>query len=454
VTASDDGSDTSRPAPPGNLPEGRRRLLREGMWVGAGQAGSALGRLVGTRLITSLVTPVVYNEFALLQGVAALGSSLFCSPLVQATLRYYPDAAAAGKINALRRLAGALLRRSTIWVVAGLLVGGAAWTRLPGPGTSLAAFALVAATLALDVWRTYESAVMNAARNQRDMSAWNSLDAWIRPLAGVAAVWLLAPDARSVLLGFAVGCAVVNLLFSKRVVRGDDVPAAGLDDPFVAQVRPAFVHYALPLVPLALLSWIVSLASRYFIAWIAGAEDAGLFAAIQGLAAQPFMTVAGLGMLTLRPVLFDAVSRGDGARERRTLWVWLAVVGGVSMAGALLATALKDWVVALALGKGFRAAADLLPWLAWGYAIQTVQTIFEAMIYSQQRTGRLLAVNVVAAATSLLFFALLIPPFGARGAAMGTAASFSLSFATSVWLSGAIPRWLLPRHAAGGPGVS
>jgi O-antigen/teichoic acid export membrane protein len=312
----------------------------------------------------------------------------------------------------------------------------------------------VAATLALDVWRTYESAVMNAARNQRDMSAWNTLDAWIRPLAGVAAVWLLAPDARSVLLGFAVGCAAVNLVFCKRIVRGDDVPAAGLDDPFVAQIRPAFVRYALPLVPLALLSWIVSLASRYFIAWFAGADDAGLFAAIQGLASQPFMTVAGLGMLTLRPVLFDAVSSGDRARERRTLWVWLAVVGGVSVAGAFLATVLKDWVVALALGKGFRGAADLLPWLAWGYAIQTVQTIFEAMIYSQQRTGRLLAVNVVAAVTSLLFYALLIPPMGARGAVIATVASFSVSCATCLWLSRAVPRWFLPLRAAGGPGAA
>jgi O-antigen/teichoic acid export membrane protein len=427
---------------------GRARLFREGMWVGVGQVGSALGRFVGMRLVTTYVSPAVYGEFALLQGVAALGSTLFCSPLVQATLRFFPDAAAAGKINGLRRLAGTLLRRSTTWVVIGLLVGGAAWTRLPKPGTTLAAFALVAATLALDVWRTYETALMNASRNQRDMSAWNTLDAWVRPIAGVLAVWLLAPDARSVLLGFALGCGIVNLIFWKRIVRAADVPAPGFSDPFVAEIRPAFVRYAVPLVPLAVLSWIISLAGRYFVAWFAGEDQAGIFAAIQGLVSQPFMTVGGLGMLTLRPVLYDAVSRGDRARERRTLWVWLAVVGGIAVAGAVLATLLREWVVALALGKAFRAAADLMPWLAWGYTIQTVQTVFEAMIYSQHRTGRLLAVNVLGAATSLLFFALLIPPLGARGAVIAMALSFSVSCSMCAWQARAFPRWLLPARAA------
>ncbi len=79
-----------------------------------------------------------------------------------------------------------------------------------------------------------------------------------------------------------------------------------------------------------------------------------------------------------------------------------------------------------------------------------MQTIFEAMIYSQQRTERLLAVNVVVAATSLLFYAILIPPFGARGAAMATVASFSASFVTCIWLSRAFPRWFVPRSAESG----
>jgi hypothetical protein len=47
----------------------------------------------------------------------------------------------------------------------------------------------------------------------------------------------------------------------------------------------------------------------------------------------------------------------------------MAVAGGGAVVVALLATLLKELVVALALGQAFRGSVDLLPWIAWGYAL-------------------------------------------------------------------------------------
>jgi hypothetical protein len=44
----------------------------------------------------------------------------------------------------------------------------------------------------------------------------------------------------------------------------------------------------------------------------------------------------------------------------------MAVVGGGAVVGAILVTALKEWVVALALGQAFRGSVDLLTWIASG----------------------------------------------------------------------------------------
>ncbi|MBZ5639681.1 MAG: lipopolysaccharide biosynthesis protein [Acidobacteriia bacterium] len=396
---------------------------------------SSLGRLVGIRLVTGLVSPETFGLIALLQGLTALGNNLFCNPLLQVTLRFYPEALREGRVNALRRLVGRLLRGSTLLVATAIMVGGTFWSALGLTVAQVPAFLAVVVLLALDVWRSFETCLQNAARDQKDQALWGTMDAWARPLAAVAVVLLFAPSATSVLVGYAVGCAAVNLVFRRTVVVGTDASKGPESEPWIARMRGLAIRYAAPLVPLAVLTWVMTLADRYFIAGIAGIREAGLYAAVYGLAAQPFIMLSGIGMFTLRPVLFHAVAHDDAGKERRTITIWLALVAGGSLVGALLVTALAEWAVSVALGKNYHSAWQLLPWIAYGYAFQSVQTVFEAMIYSQRRTGRLLLLNVVSASSALLLYALLIPRNGALGAAMAVFVSYVISCVAAFFLA-------------------
>src|SRR5439155_6457305 len=132
-----------------------------------------------------------------------------------------------------------------------------------------------------------------------------------------------------------LGSAAVSLLLVKRRVRGEDPPTSP-PDAWSETTRHAFLRYALPLVPLASFNWIMSLSDRYILAGVSGAGAAGLYAAAYGLGSQPFIVVNALIHSTLRPVLYDAVSRGDAVKERRTLRTWLGLVVAVSAGGLLL----------------------------------------------------------------------------------------------------------------------
>ena len=107
----------------------------------------------------------------------------------------------------------------------------------------------------------------------------------------------------------------------------------------------------------------LNLGDRYILAAFSGASAAGLYAAAYGLACQPFLMLAGIMSLTLRPVLFEAVARGDRVRERRTLLMWLTVVSLCSCAGVVAIWLCASPLVGLLLGREFQGAAPLLVWI-------------------------------------------------------------------------------------------
>ncbi len=58
--------------------------------------------LLGIRLLTEFVSPEVFGTVSLLIGIATLGSTLFCNPLLQAAMRFYPELAREGQVPRLR----------------------------------------------------------------------------------------------------------------------------------------------------------------------------------------------------------------------------------------------------------------------------------------------------------------------------------------------------------------
>lgn len=421
-------------------------IVREGFWVGSGQVATALATLLGLKILTTLLPPDAYGEFALLLGLAALSSGFFCGPLLQSLIRFYPEAAKENAISALRRLASRYLTRSTAAAVVFLLLVGLFWIARPSSRTSFAAFVMVTAFLAADVLRLFESNLLNASRRQAEYSFRNVADAWARPAVAVLAIVVLGPSPVSVLAGYAAGSALVALVLRHRTVRGDESAPTRTGDPWAENARRPFLAYALPLAPMAVLTWILNLSDRYILAGVSGTAAAGLYAAAYGLGSYPFLVVNGFVLTTLRPVLYDAVARGEHSKERRILWVWLCAVVGVSGAGVALYAVLAKWVTRLLLGPDYQGASALLPWIAGAYALQSVQQTFEIMMYAHGQTRRLVALQAVAAASGLLFYAILIPRFGATGAAAGTLGAFVVTCFTSFVLAGAPSRLRWRNH--------
>lgn len=116
-----------------------------------------------------------------------------------------------------------------------------------------------------------------------------------------------------------------------RLLVSDRIEGEGAATP--AETRKRILRFAAPLMPLAIMSWVVGLADRYVLAATAGAGAAGLYAAVYGVGSQGFLALSTVGLTVFRPLYFTAVDAQDARRGRRVLGAWLAAITGGSVAG-------------------------------------------------------------------------------------------------------------------------
>ena len=161
-----------------------RKLLNEAAWVFAGQLTSAIGTLVGLRLVTEAVPPQVYGAAVLAIGIITLAQGAAVGPLMQAVLRFHlePTSGAAGL--GLRRVVVSALRQPVMVMCFALLLIIGAWAL--GAGEEYLLGPLCSILFLVEVVRSVEVTFLNAARKQRTMALLVTVDAWLRPIAAVS----------------------------------------------------------------------------------------------------------------------------------------------------------------------------------------------------------------------------------------------------------------------------
>ena len=439
-----------------------RRIAAETAWVFAGQGASALATLVGLRLITEMVPPAVYGAVALALGAVALAHGVAVGPLMQAVLRFYPDAAQAGHEGQLRRAALVALRKPALLALTALAVSGAGWTVFHPQDAWLVAFAVL--LFVAEAARSVEITFLNAARRQREMAFLMTADAWLRPLLAVALVSIFGASSAAVMAGYLAGCLLALTGFWLVAWAGggsDKSPASGTPSPLAADILPRLWTYALPLTALPVLGWVSGQADRYLVGTMAGVAAAGVYAALYGLASRPFLMFSASVELAARQPYYARVSAGDRAGERQALGFWLGVVTSVSVALCLLFVLFHAQIAALLLAPEYRAHSVLTGWIAAGYVLLSVVQVLKRVCYAHHDTRGVLWVEAAGAALSVLIAALLIWRYGIEGAAWAVPLYFGAQLliaaarARNTWRHGAqriagaavAPAVTLPREA-------
>ncbi|MEL6323413.1 MAG: lipopolysaccharide biosynthesis protein [Pseudomonadota bacterium] len=400
-----------------------RRLSGEATWILAGQILTAAGGLAALRILTELLPPNVYGQLTLVLGFILLSFDFAFRPFIQASARFRADYRTPAASATLRRESQRFIQQSMALISALLILAGIIF----GPRAGLPAWigVAMAAVLVSDLVRTYETSLLNAAQRHRAMSLWRAIEAWARPLAALAILMLLGGGVPGVLFGYAAATLFVSLVFARAITlegqtttHGERSAGPTANDPDPAEVRRRVRTFVLPLLPVALMTWIIGVSDRYILAGIGSLELAGLYAATYAVVSRPYIMLGAFLDTWLRPKLYDAVSSGSRAAAQQVIKAWAALAVSTGLAGMLAFHILHAPIASLLLSETYTSASNLMVFIAAGYVFEVLSQLALQICLAYNRSRYFLIVSIGAALITLLASIALIQVYGIAGAAM------------------------------------
>lgn len=430
-----------------------RRLIGEGVWVALGQLAAAMGTLLGVRILTEILPPHVFGELVLLTGIGALLLGLTAAPLMQAVLRYYPEAKATNSVAVLRMVVMRHARRLMLVIGLVCLGGGLVYGRMAVVSPWLGLLLMV--LLAVELLRQVEVTLFSAARRQKPTAIWLAAEAWIRPALAWVAVMLTGTTATASLSGYVAASLIIFAVFALGTDReglqkaendskndathcGSGTQTIDSMEQFAQKERhlsDALIRYALPLLPLGLIGWITGQADRYLIGGMFGIEQAGLYAAIYGTVSRPFIMAGGVLEALVRPVYYETVLANDPVRERLILHAWILAAMGAALTGFVVFSLWNEEIASALLAQPYRANAALMPWIAAGYGLLLIAQVFVRVCYAHKDTKAVLATETIGCVFALTITIATLRHFGMAGAAYAVPVYFSFQLAVAVILA-------------------
>ena len=392
-----------------------RQFLKQLSWAAFGEIATAVGLLVGIRLVTEYVSPSIYGNVTLLMGLTSFAYSFFSGPLFQVSLRFFPHAQASGEEELLRFSVFELAKKAIFYTSVLLIIGGAVYGFLTG--NPLWFGLLLAAILVVDVLKILEIGLLNAARKQRECAFWNIAETWGRPACAIILVCCFKVSAGLILFGYFCASALVLMYFRPKERPIKDDGAMGDREQRHRVLVKEIYRYALPLVPSALVSGINSLSDRYIIGGFLGFEQVGIYAAASSLMIRPFIIACGIVEQSVRPIYFDSIA-AESSESKFILRKWLLFASVICVFGVLAVVLLRHQIVNLALAPKYRVVVDLLPWLALGYACYSICFIYENVFYAYKKTVVIFKINAIMAVITVFITLIMTYAYGLLGAAL------------------------------------
>ena len=356
---------------------------------------------------TRMLTPEVYGEFSFVfAGVLLVQNSLF-SAVPIATMRFYPEAEVSGRGQHF------LAQCYTLFYVfcLAVVVGTVALGLLPvvhQPMLLWLAVALMIARSAVGV----SQAIRRASGHMWQHNVIECFHALVGFLFGLVLLLVIGRTSEVIVIGLLVAAAVSVIPSTRELLL-----------PFLFRGKlggSSFVQLVTFIWPLMLFNASVTfqLSDRFLLGSLAGAKALGLYAVAYNLVDRATTLVCTAISTATFPMAVHALQEGREAGIRQAGMNGLALLAVAIPACVGLALTAPHLVAAL-VGPDFRAGATaLIPLLSITVLLRNVSTHFIDHAYHLSgRPGEALWVYIPTALATIVLNVLLIPRYGAFGAA-------------------------------------
>ncbi|WP_069470422.1 lipopolysaccharide biosynthesis protein [Candidatus Marithrix sp. Canyon 246] len=415
-----------------------QRLGRELLWVGLGQFMTALGVIVGIRLLTEVLPPNIYGEVALGMTIVMLFIQVLLSPIAKASSRFFNPAQEVKQLPAL--LHG--IRKMLIYVTVLLLVitnvgfflglliyGYSQWLWLV-----LAAFIFAL----LSGYNLILDGIQNAAR-QRLIVAWHQgLASWLRFLSAVGLIGIIGSFSYVAMCGYVLASLVVlgsQLWFFNRKIMVLSFDKSTVIASDIKNWNKRMFSYAWPIATWSIFIWAQVASERWVLQIFTSTHEVGLYTVLYQLGYYPIPLLSGIMLQFVLPILFKRAGDGsDQARIEHThvLISRIAVVGiCITFTGILISFWLHELIFSLLVAPEYRTVSYLLPLMVLSSGFFSVGEIISQKMMTSNKTRDLIVPKIAIALLGIVLNFMGAKWFGLIGV---VGASVCLSFLYFVWI--------------------
>lgn len=184
------------------------------------------------------------------------------------------------------------------------------------------------------------------------------------------------------------------------------------------------LRYSVPLIPTTIFWWITNVSDRYMIAWFCGDDINGLYAAAFKI---PTLLILVSGIF-IEAWHFSAVTeRGDGQQAQFFSVVFDSFQAIMFMACAGL-TAFAKVCAILLFDDSYYTAWEYMPVLLLATVFSSLVTFMGSVYLVEKKSLNSFYTSLVGALVNVLLNLMLIPVWGAQGAALATLACYVVVF--------------------------
>ncbi|MCK5375201.1 MAG: oligosaccharide flippase family protein [Alphaproteobacteria bacterium] len=200
-------------------------------------------------------------------------------------------------------------------------------------------------------------------------------------------------------------CKVIHLTFKPWMLKGS-------------------LKFSLPMIPSLLCAWVLNLSDRIFIERYLSLSDVGIYSLGYKIAGLVLIITGAFGM-AYNPVFYQLANSEDQVAAKRTLYSYNNIYVMVILLVCFLVSFFSKEVIVLLLDPRFAEAYKIVPIIALAYFISIGASLLNLSIYQEKKTVAIMFIQIFGASLNIALNFLLVPNFGAYGAAYATVLSFT-----------------------------
>ena len=190
--------------------------------------------------------------------------------------------------------------------------------------------------------------------------------------------------------------------------------------------------YSLPVIPALLSSWILNLSDRVFIERYFDLNDVGLYSIGYKIAGLVLVVSAAFHQ-AYNPIFYKLAGSTNQENAKKQLTRYNDIYIITLLLLVFFVSLFSKEAIQLLLDKQYLDAYKIVPLIALSYLFYQAGGLLNFMMYQEKKTARVMYHVVCSAILNVVLNFLLVPKYGAYGAAIATILSFIALFVANYW---------------------